>query len=86
MPGTAVFLTTAVDDVPPALLHNVKHHRALHERVVVLTVSFEQVPQVKAGIWRENLFSAMVRNAESVMEFFRLPTNRVLGLGSQLEI
>jgi KUP system potassium uptake protein len=28
----------------------------------------------------------MVRNAESAMEFFKLPTNRVIELGSQLEI
>jgi KUP system potassium uptake protein len=28
----------------------------------------------------------MVRNAESAMEFFKLPTNRVIEMGSQLEI
>jgi KUP system potassium uptake protein len=38
------------------------------------------------AIWREKLFAWMVRNAESAMEFFRLPTNRVVELGSQLEI
>ncbi|MFZ8255330.1 KUP/HAK/KT family potassium transporter [Staphylococcus aureus] len=37
-------------------------------------------------IWREKLFAWMLRNAESAMEFFRLPTNRVVELGSQLEI
>jgi KUP system potassium uptake protein len=38
------------------------------------------------AIWRERLFSWMMRNAASAMEFFRLPTNRVVELGSQLEI
>jgi KUP system potassium uptake protein len=38
------------------------------------------------AIWRERLFAWMVRNAESAMEFFKLPTNRVIELGSQLEI
>jgi KUP system potassium uptake protein len=38
------------------------------------------------ALWREKLFSWMLRNAESAMEFFRLPTNRVVELGSQVEI
>ena len=38
------------------------------------------------AIWREKLFAWMVRNAESAMEFFKLPTNRVIELGSQVEI
>ena len=38
------------------------------------------------AIWREKLFAWMLRNAASAMEFFRLPTNRVVELGSQLEI
>ena len=38
------------------------------------------------AIWREKLFSWMLRNAASAMEFFRLPTNRVVELGSQIEI
>jgi KUP system potassium uptake protein len=32
------------------------------------------------------LFAWMVQNAESAMEFFKLPINRVVELGSQLEI
>jgi KUP system potassium uptake protein len=36
--------------------------------------------------WRRQLFFAMARNAESAMEFFRLPTNRVIELGAQIEI
>jgi KUP system potassium uptake protein len=38
------------------------------------------------AIWREKLFAWMLRNAEGAMEFFRLPTNRVVELGSQVEI
>ena len=36
--------------------------------------------------WREHLFIAMARNAESAMSFFHIPTNRVIELGSQVEI
>ncbi|WP_294329976.1 potassium transporter Kup [uncultured Sphingomonas sp.] len=148
--GTAVFLTSTPDSIPPALLHNLKHNKVLHERIVLLTVAIEQVPHVQGkectsmealgdgffrvvlhygfmdevdvpmalaaiqdcgapfrpmetsyflarqtllpssrpgmAIWREKLFAWMVRNAESAMEFFKLPTNRVVELGSQLEI
>ena len=36
--------------------------------------------------WREHIFIAMARNAEGAMSFFRIPTNRVIELGSQVEI
>ena len=148
--GTAVFMTSTADGVPHALLHNLKHNKVLHERVVLLTVKIEDVPYVDEGkrvksedlgsgfyrvvlrygfmqdpdvpaaltshaicgaefrmmdtsfflarqtllpssrpgmaIWREKLFAWMLRNAESAMEFFKLPTNRVIELGSQVEI
>ena len=38
------------------------------------------------AIWREHLFTWMNKGAVSAMEFFRLPTNRVVELGSQVEI
>jgi KUP system potassium uptake protein len=38
------------------------------------------------ALWREKLFAWMMRNAATPMEFFRLPTNRVVELGSQVEI
>ena len=38
------------------------------------------------AVWREKLFAWMMRNAATPMEFFRLPTNRVVELGSQVEI
>ncbi|HEU4704507.1 MAG TPA: potassium transporter Kup, partial [Sphingomicrobium sp.] len=43
-------------------------------------------PRPGMAIWREKLFAWMLRNAESAMEFFKLPHNRVVELGSQLEI
>jgi len=36
--------------------------------------------------WRERLFALMMKSSESAMEFFKLPTNRVVELGSQLQI
>ncbi len=150
VPGTAVFMSSTMAGVPSALLHNIKHNKVLHERVVILTVSIQDVPFVEAderfevknlsqgfyrmvmrygfleetdipaelkrvkvcgepfemmktsfflsrqtlisspkpgmAIWREKLFSWMLRNAASAMEFFRLPSNRVVELGSQVEI
>ena len=38
------------------------------------------------ALWREKLFAWMLRNSTSAMEFFRLPINRVVELGSQVEI
>jgi KUP system potassium uptake protein len=38
------------------------------------------------AIWRERLFAWMMRNAESPMEFFCLPSDRVVELGSQVKI
>jgi KUP system potassium uptake protein len=150
VPGTAVFMTSAADGVPHALLHNLKHNKVIHDRVILLTVKISNAPFVEdairvqtedlghgfhrvvmkygfmeeinvpeallkldccgpafkmmdtsfflsrqtllaserpgMAIWREKLFSWMLRNAESAMEFFRLPTNRVVELGSQVEI
>ena len=38
------------------------------------------------AVWREKLFAWMMKSSESAMEFFKLPTNRVVELGSQLQI
>lgn len=43
---TAVFLSANADIVPQALLHNMKHNQVLHERNIVLTVVFQNVPKV----------------------------------------
>ena len=149
IPGTAVFMTADAQAVPPALLHNLKHNKVLHERVVILNVRYAEVPYVSGenrleltrlaegfyhvvirygymddidipralekcpcGLsfdmmettfffsrenlipsgredmapWRKHVFAAMARNAASPMTFFRIPANRVVELGAQLEI
>lgn len=45
--GTAVFLTSSGEGIPPALLHNIKHNQVLHQRVVLLTVETREVPYVR---------------------------------------
>ena len=148
--GTAVFMTSSPEGVPHALLHNLKHNKVLHERILILTCVIDEVPFVdeedrievrplgsnffrmivrygfmqeidipsvlklvescgpkikmmdtsfflarqtllasdRPGmpIWREKLFAWMLANSETAMEFFKLPTNRVVELGSQVEI
>jgi KUP system potassium uptake protein len=150
VPGTAVFMTGNPEGAPPALLHNLKHNKVLHEQVVLLTILSEEVPHVppeervevepleqgvvrviarygfmeqpgvpdilkrcreqglqfqlmgtsfflgretllpskKPGmpVWREALFSWMSRNARSATSFFRIPPNRVVELGAQVEL
>ena len=46
VPGTAVFLTRTEHDVPPLMVWHLKHNRALHERLFVLTVLIEAVPWI----------------------------------------
>jgi len=48
VPGTAVFMTSQAEFLPGALLHNLKHNKVLHERVLFVTVTNEDVPQVGA--------------------------------------
>ncbi len=49
VPGTAVFITRAVKDVPPVMVWHVKKNRCLHETLLALTVVPEQVPRIHAG-------------------------------------
>jgi KUP system potassium uptake protein len=46
--GTAVFLTRQQQGVPTALLHNIKHNKVVHERVVLLSVNVEETPHLSA--------------------------------------
>ncbi len=46
VPGLAVFLTGNPDYVPAALLHNLKHNKVLHDRVLFVTVSNVDEPEV----------------------------------------
>jgi KUP system potassium uptake protein len=147
---TAVYFVADPEIVPQALLHNLKHNQVLHERNVVLTVVFHDVPRIpdservrvealvpgfwrvhvdygfqdspdipaalllcgahglpidlfecsyfisrdiivpsRGGAmprWREILFATMARNAGNVAEFFRLPDNNVVELGTRVQI
>jgi KUP system potassium uptake protein len=47
--GTAVFLAPRGDSVPGALLHNLKHNKVLHERIIICHVAVEEVPMVSAA-------------------------------------
>jgi len=63
VPGSAVFMAASPRGVPLALLHHLKSNKCLHQTVVLLTISFEEIPQVppeerliltneRAGVWR----------------------------------
>lgn len=150
VPGTAIFMTPNLQGVPHALLHNLKHNKVLHEKVVLLTVKTEDFPYIppedrveveklphefyrvaiKYGFkdepdlpldlglcatqglvfdamdtsffigkealiatrnsdmayWREKIFVALFRNADSVTNHFKLPPNRVVELGAQVTL
>jgi len=148
--GTAVFMTAQPRGTPPALAHNLRYNKILHEHVIVLTVTTAPVPYVapkdqisiqsfghgvynvraqygfmqdpnvpealmlarSQGVdldpddviyflgretilvtkrhgmatWRERLFVLMARNAVRATAFFRLPPERVVELGVQVEM
>jgi KUP system potassium uptake protein len=150
VPGTAVFMAGDPEAVPHALLHNLKHYKVLHERVVFLTVVTRNIPWVpvservaveplgqgfyrlmvyfgfmdrpdvsatldlckdyglafdlmqttfflsratvipttKEGmaLWRERLFATMARNAHTAADYYNIPTNCVIELGTKIEI
>ncbi|HEU5125541.1 MAG TPA: potassium transporter Kup [Verrucomicrobiae bacterium] len=148
--GTAVYLSGRAGTVPMSLLHNLRHNKVLHERIVFLTVlthengrvdeserleveplgngfyrvighfGFMEDPNVPElleqchekgldlrrtelsyflsketliptpapgmAMWREKIFAVMSRNATSAASFFKLPPNKVVELGMQIEI
>jgi KUP system potassium uptake protein len=53
VPGIAVFMTSQADYLPGALLHNLKHNKVLHERVLFVTVTNEPIPHVPADRRRQ---------------------------------
>jgi KUP system potassium uptake protein len=59
VPGTAVFLTRTSEGVPPVMVWHVRHNRALHDRVVVVTVLTDSKPRVQ---WPERM--STVREGE----------------------
>ncbi|MDH4374401.1 MAG: potassium transporter Kup [Verrucomicrobiota bacterium] len=149
--GTAVYMASNPNTTPMALLHNLKHNKVLHKRIIFFTICVEESPVVDASerlevermdagfwrvqahygfmespniqgilklcsehdlefremettfflsretvipkadnggmnIWQERVFAIMVRNALSATAYFRLPANRVVELGMQVEI
>ncbi len=48
-PGTAIFLTNDPNVAPTALMHNIKHNKVLHERVLILCVRTENRPRVSVA-------------------------------------
>ena len=46
VPGTAVYLSPDAESVPAVLLHNLKHNKVLHQRIVFLTIGNEDVPRL----------------------------------------
>ncbi len=53
VPGIAVFMTGQADFVPGALLHNLKHNKVLHQRVLFVTVLNDDIPRVPKDARRE---------------------------------
>ena len=53
VPGMAVFMTSQADFLPGALLHNLKHNKVLHDRVLFVTVTNEGIPFVPPERRRE---------------------------------
>ena len=148
--GTGIFMTASPNGVPNAMLHNLKHNKVLHERVIILSVVIEDIPFVPKedyvwiedmnhgfwkitghfgfketpdipkmlsdcklqsmsfdmmdtsffinretliatpgggmALWREYLFVWMSHLAAKASDYFRIPSNRVVELGSQVEI
>lgn len=69
--GTAIFLTSNPDGVPQALLHNLKHNKVMHQRVVMVTVEVLDVPrvgpaqrivieQLPHGFWRVKVYFGFI--------------------------
>jgi KUP system potassium uptake protein len=46
VPGTAVFMTSNPGAAPPVLLHHLKHNKILHERVLLVSITVEEIPAV----------------------------------------
>ena len=46
VPGTAVFMTREPEGAPVVLLHHLKHNKVLHERVILLSVLSEEIPEI----------------------------------------
>lgn len=76
-------------DIPAALAQCIRFGIEFEELETSYYLSRETIiPNLRGGmnIWRGRLFATMSKNALSATEFFRIPSNRVVELGTQLEI
>jgi KUP system potassium uptake protein len=48
VPGTAVFMTSTTEGVPVVLLHHLKHNKVLHEQVILMSITTQDVPEIPA--------------------------------------
>ncbi len=46
VPGTAVFMTSATEGAPPALMQSLYHNRAVHKHAILMTIKIEEVPYI----------------------------------------
>ena len=46
VPGTAIFLTSDPEVAPSSLMHNLKHNKVLHERIIIMSVKTTDAPRV----------------------------------------
>jgi KUP system potassium uptake protein len=46
VPGTAVFMTSDPEGTPVVLLHHLKHNKVLHEQVMLMSITSQEVPEV----------------------------------------
>lgn len=74
VPGTAVFMTLSPAGIPPTLLHHVKHSHMLHEKVLLLTIRFVDVPSVpdKERVTIQDLGQGFYR-LEALNGFMQIP-------------
>ncbi|USO00140.1 MAG: potassium transporter Kup [Phycisphaeraceae bacterium] len=49
VPGTAIFMTGNLRNVPPSMQHNLRHNHVLHEQVVLLSIVTEEVSHIRAS-------------------------------------
>ena len=49
VPGVAIYMVNDPETTPPSMVHNVKHNKVLHEKVIILSISTKQVPVVAEG-------------------------------------
>jgi len=78
-----------VPDVPKALELCVEHGLEFNTLETSFFVSRETLIPTRGdgmALWRERLFATMARNAGSIVEYFNIPSNRVIELGTQVEI